>query len=40
MAFAIAGLVASGPTTIEDADSAAVSYPDFFNDLRGIADVA
>lgn len=38
MAFAIAGLVASEPTTIEDADAAAVSYPEFFSDLRGIID--
>jgi 3-phosphoshikimate 1-carboxyvinyltransferase len=34
MALAVAGLVASGPTTIEDADSVAVSYPDFFTDLQ------
>jgi 3-phosphoshikimate 1-carboxyvinyltransferase len=34
MALAVAGLVASGPTTIEDADCVAVSYPDFFSDLR------
>jgi 3-phosphoshikimate 1-carboxyvinyltransferase len=38
MALAIAGLVASGPTTIEDAGAAAVSYPEFFNQLRGIVD--
>ena len=38
MAFAIAGLVASGPTTIEDAEAAAVSYPEFFSNLRGIVD--
>jgi 3-phosphoshikimate 1-carboxyvinyltransferase len=38
MAFGVAGLVASGPTTIEDADAAAVSYPEFFTDLRGIVD--
>jgi len=37
MALAIAGLVASGPTTIEDADCVAVSYPDFFNQLRTIS---
>jgi 3-phosphoshikimate 1-carboxyvinyltransferase len=34
MALAVAGLVASGPTTIEDADSVAVSYPDFFTHLQ------
>jgi 3-phosphoshikimate 1-carboxyvinyltransferase len=38
MAFGVAGLVASGPTTIEDADAVAVSYPEFFNELRGIVD--
>jgi 3-phosphoshikimate 1-carboxyvinyltransferase len=36
MALAIAGLVASGPTTIEDADCVAVSYPDFFVQLREV----
>jgi 3-phosphoshikimate 1-carboxyvinyltransferase len=34
MALAIAGLVASGPVTIEGADCVAVSYPDFFTDLQ------
>ena len=34
MALAVAGLVAAGPTTIEDADCVAVSYPNFFTDLR------
>jgi 3-phosphoshikimate 1-carboxyvinyltransferase len=38
MAFGVAGLVASGPTTIEDADVVVVSYPEFFNELRGIVD--
>jgi 3-phosphoshikimate 1-carboxyvinyltransferase len=33
MALAVAGLVASGPTTIKDADCVAVSYPNFFMDL-------
>jgi len=37
MALAVAGLVASGPTTIEEADCVAVSYPDFFSDLQGLA---
>ena len=34
MAFAIAGLTATGPVTIEGADAAAVSYPTFFDDLE------
>ncbi len=34
MALAVAGLTASGPTTIEGADCVAVSYPNFFADLR------
>lgn len=34
MAFAIAGLGASGPTTIDGADIVAVSYPGFFADLE------
>jgi 3-phosphoshikimate 1-carboxyvinyltransferase len=33
MAFAIAGLIATGPVTIDGADAAAVSYPSFFADL-------
>jgi 3-phosphoshikimate 1-carboxyvinyltransferase len=33
MAFAVAGMTASGPVTIEGADAAAVSYPSFFSDL-------
>ena len=37
MALAVAGLVASGPTTIEDADCVAVSYTGFFSDLRNIS---
>ena len=37
MALAIAGLVASGPTTIADADCVAVSYPGFFSELRSIS---
>jgi 3-phosphoshikimate 1-carboxyvinyltransferase len=36
MAFAIAGLVASGATTIERPGSAAVSYPGFFDDLERV----
>jgi 3-phosphoshikimate 1-carboxyvinyltransferase len=34
MALAVAGLVASGPTTIEGADCVAVSYPNFFAQLQ------
>ncbi|HEY2456553.1 MAG TPA: 3-phosphoshikimate 1-carboxyvinyltransferase [Candidatus Acidoferrum sp.] len=34
MAFAVAGLAATGQTTIRDADCAAVSYPNFFEELR------
>jgi 3-phosphoshikimate 1-carboxyvinyltransferase len=37
MAFAIAALGASGPTTIEGADAVAVSYPSFFDDLDRLA---
>ena len=36
MTFAIAGLVASGQTTIERPESAAISYPGFFADLEGV----
>jgi 3-phosphoshikimate 1-carboxyvinyltransferase len=36
MTFAIAGLVASEPVTIERPDSAAISYPGFFSDLEGV----
>ena len=34
MTFAVAGLLASGSTSIDRADSAAVSYPSFFNELE------
>jgi 3-phosphoshikimate 1-carboxyvinyltransferase len=34
MTFAIAGLIASGTTTIDLAESAAVSYPSFFLELE------
>jgi 3-phosphoshikimate 1-carboxyvinyltransferase len=34
MAFAIAGLTARAPVTIEGAQAAAVSYPSFFDDLE------
>jgi 3-phosphoshikimate 1-carboxyvinyltransferase len=36
MAFAIAALGASGPTTIHDAAAAAVSYPEFFSVLESL----
>lgn len=36
MAFAIAALGASGPTTITGADAVAVSYPSFFSDLDAL----
>jgi len=36
MTFAVAGLVASGETTIERPGSAAVSYPGFFDDLERV----
>jgi 3-phosphoshikimate 1-carboxyvinyltransferase len=36
MTFAIAGLLASGRTTIERPESAAISYPGFFADLEGV----
>lgn len=37
MAFAIAALGASGPTTIDGADAVAISYPSFFDDLDRLA---
>jgi 3-phosphoshikimate 1-carboxyvinyltransferase len=36
MTFAIAGLVASGATSVERPASAAISYPGFFDDLEGV----
>jgi 3-phosphoshikimate 1-carboxyvinyltransferase len=36
MTFAIAGLVATGATTIERSASASISYPGFFADLEGV----
>ncbi len=38
MAFAVAALGANGATTIRDADCAAVSYPNFFDDLDRVAE--
>jgi 3-phosphoshikimate 1-carboxyvinyltransferase len=37
MALAVAALLAGGETTIEDGDSVAISYPDFWRDLARIA---
>jgi 3-phosphoshikimate 1-carboxyvinyltransferase len=37
MAFAVAGLLASGETEIADAECAAVSFPAFFETLRSVA---
>jgi 3-phosphoshikimate 1-carboxyvinyltransferase len=34
MAFAVAGLVAEGPSTITGADSVGISYPGFFETLN------
>ena len=36
MTFAVAGLGATDPTTIERPDSAAISYPGFFSDLERV----
>ena len=38
MAFAIAALGATGPTTIDGADAVAVSYPAFFDDLHALTE--
>jgi 3-phosphoshikimate 1-carboxyvinyltransferase len=40
MALAVAGLTASGPTRIEGADCVAISYPNFFADLRTISGLS
>jgi 3-phosphoshikimate 1-carboxyvinyltransferase len=37
MAFAVAALAADGPCTIDGAESAGVSFPEFFSTLRQIA---
>ncbi len=37
MTFAVAGLLAEGETTLDDAASAAVSYPGFFRDLERVS---
>lgn len=38
MAFSVAALAADGDCTIEDAGAASVSYPEFFDTLRSIAE--
>lgn len=38
MAFSVAALAASGPCTMEHADAAKVSFPEFFDTLRRIAE--
>ena len=38
MAFAVAALAAGGPSTIENAEAASVSFPGFFDTLRRIAE--
>ena len=38
MAFAVAALAANGPTQIRASDCAAVSYPNFFEDLDRVAE--
>jgi len=37
MAFAVAGLRASGPVVIQNAGAASVSFPEFWDTLRGLA---
>ena len=37
MAFAVAALAADGECTIENSDAASVSYPEFYQTLREIA---
>jgi 3-phosphoshikimate 1-carboxyvinyltransferase len=38
MAFSVAALAADGPCTIDNADAASVSFPEFFDTLRRIAE--
>ena len=38
MAFAVAGLFAAGKTEIIGAESAAVSFPEFFDVLRSVTE--
>lgn len=37
MSFAVAGLLAEGETTIMNPDCVTISYPNFYQDLRGLA---
>jgi 3-phosphoshikimate 1-carboxyvinyltransferase len=37
MSFAVAGLLCEEPTTIKNADSVAISYPDFYDSLQKIS---
>ena len=38
MAFAVAGLIATGTTTLENSEAASVSFPGFYIMLRQIAE--
>src|SRR5262249_19153539 len=38
MAFAVAALAATSPTTVRDADCAGVSYPTFYEDLQRVSE--
>jgi 3-phosphoshikimate 1-carboxyvinyltransferase len=38
MAFSVAALAADGPSTIENAEAASVSFPEFYDTLRRIAE--
>lgn len=40
MAFSVAGLFADGETTVTDAESINKSYPEFFEDFRGLGGIA
>lgn len=37
MAFAVAGLMCDTPTTIQNADSVVISYPDFYETLKNVS---
>ncbi len=39
MAFSVAGMIASGSTTIDHADSVLTSYPTFFEDMKNLQGV-
>lgn len=38
MSFAVAGLAAGGPVTIQNADCVRISYPNFYEELLGLAE--